>query len=65
MDWNCLGNLDRWPYEEYLGEISLNFVLAVQEQLFKDIFLFLALAAIIFSGAGPFEGLKRNIWVEF
>ena len=48
-----------------MGEISLNLVLAVQEQLFKDIFLFLALTAIIFSGAGPFEGLQRNIWVEF
>ena len=63
--WNCLGNFDRWSYEEYLVEISLNLVLAVQEQLFKDLFLFLALAAIIFSGSGPFEGLKRNIWVEF
>ena len=40
VDWNCLGNFDRWPYEEYLGEISLNFVLAIQEQLFKDFFFY-------------------------
>ena len=34
VDWNCLGKFDRWLYEEYLGEIILNLVLAVQEQLF-------------------------------
>ena len=64
MERNCLGNFCRGPYEEHLCEIILNLGQQFRKRCCFKIFLYLALATILFGKAKPFDDFCSGPYYE-